>query len=215
LEKWIEDAPQARTIPDHAKWLYRSAMSLSKVTRNGVAVTLGSGAKKLTYRYDNPDLLVPRQGQKVLFTGMITTPMRMPLSFPPFARANSSALPSAFRISIVSTPPKSSSKAKPPAKKPQLQYSRTELRSIQPELQRNKIPIPTDATTHQISQEISAATAREEQKARVAKQTVAEIRKAALTPEELSDARRAPTPDVPEDLSQISAEDLTRLLNDP
>jgi hypothetical protein len=67
-QKWIEDgaAERLRFLPDSARWLYRSAMDLVAVTRNGLLLTRGSGPKRRSFRWDNPELLTPLRGAKVI-----------------------------------------------------------------------------------------------------------------------------------------------------
>ena len=65
LEFWRDHAPVLRVIPDHAKWIYRSAFSKTVITRHGVRVQQGSGRFTSTHYYHNPALLEARRGQTV------------------------------------------------------------------------------------------------------------------------------------------------------
>jgi hypothetical protein len=66
-DKWAQDAPQLDVFPDAAKWMYRSAYNIVQVTRNGVRVTLGSGRFQQVYTYASPSLETHRGRRVIVF----------------------------------------------------------------------------------------------------------------------------------------------------
>jgi hypothetical protein len=161
LEKWAEDAPALRSIPDSAKWMYRSAMNVCKVTANGVRVTRGSGPKMMVYYWDNPEVLVPRQGQSVIVHWNDGNPeadailrdarsrafLCVARQVRPLARFNATSEELAAEAN---------------RKRAALMFARTEARAIQPELVRATVPLAVDQATEIIGGQIVAATARAE-----------------------------------------------------
>jgi hypothetical protein len=146
LEKWSEDTREPLHLRDDAKWLYRSAMSLVAVTRNGIRITQNSGKKLLTHYYDNPELLTPRQGQKVVVywndhnieaDAVILTATR-PRKFIGLAKYVQPL--SRFGATDAQLDTEAQ------RKKARLHYSRTELRTVQPEIQRNRPPLVVQAS---------------------------------------------------------------------
>jgi hypothetical protein len=214
LEKWAEDAPQLRVIPDQSKWLYRSAMSLVQVTRNGVRVTQGTGAKMLVHYYDNPELLVPRTGQKVVVywndhnpeTDAVLLSAQAPRKFlgtaayvQPLARFGAT---------------EEQLTAEAARKKAAANYSRTELRSVQPELQRPRAPIATDMQANRIGDQIAQAESRLEEKNRVTKQTAAEVRRVQVSDSDLSSVLQDPSDQSdPTDSTRVTQEDINSLFD--
>ena len=67
VDKWAEDAPQLRLMPDEAKWMYRSSFRIVGVTRNGVRITVGSGKYQTAYTYTHPALEQHRGRRVVAF----------------------------------------------------------------------------------------------------------------------------------------------------
>ena len=63
-EKWSDDAPQNRQLPDNAKWMYRASYAVNTVTRNGVRISTGSGKYAMHYYYSAP-ALVEQRGRRV------------------------------------------------------------------------------------------------------------------------------------------------------
>ncbi len=144
LELWAEHNPQLRSIPDSAKWLYRSAMNVSKVTSNGVRITRGSGPKQVVYFYDNPALLVPRQGQNVIVHWNDGNPKSDACLRDARTRAfigMASYVKPLDRFNAKDEELSAEARRKQAA----LHYARTEMRAIQPELVRETMPMPVDA----------------------------------------------------------------------
>ena len=163
LEMWAEHNPQLRSIPDEAKWLYRSAMNVSKVTSNGVRISRGSGPKQEVFYFDNPAVLVPLQGRQVIVYWNDSNPdadailrLPMPGSAPKFLCVAKRVQP---LQRFTATPEQLSSEAK--RKNAAMRYARTELRSIQPELVRASRPIPVDSETVRMGAAIAEATERQ------------------------------------------------------
>ena len=162
LELWAEHNPQLRSIPNEAKWLYRSAMSVSKVTSNGVRISRGSGPKMEVFYYDSPAHLVPLQGRKVIVHWNDGNPdadaivrLPMPGSAPKFLCIASRVQP---LQRFTATPEQLSVEAK--RKKAAMRFARTELRSIQPELVRASRPILIENETAALGAVIADATER-------------------------------------------------------
>jgi hypothetical protein len=171
LEQWAADAPRLGVFPDESKWLYRSAISVTTVTRNGVRVTQNSGRKMQVHYFDNPELLVPLQGQKVVVFWNDHNPdadacICLPLKG---GRYKFHGLAKRVQPLRAFSASKEELTAEAERKKAAMHYARTELRSIQPELQRNPILVRSDATTHQVATEIREASVRQEEKETQAK----------------------------------------------
>jgi hypothetical protein len=66
VDKWAEDAPQMRVMPDSHKWMYRAAYRVLAVTRNGLRIAVGTGKYQSTYTYSNPEKLENHRGRKVV-----------------------------------------------------------------------------------------------------------------------------------------------------
>jgi hypothetical protein len=64
-DKWAEEKPEMRVMPDSSKWLYRAAYSVVTVTRNGARVTQGTGKFQVAYSYYHP-ALENRRGSRVV-----------------------------------------------------------------------------------------------------------------------------------------------------
>jgi hypothetical protein len=65
-DKWAADAPTFDVMPDHAKWLYRSAYRVVEITRNGVRIGVGSGRNMIHHTWSNPEALEQWRGRKVI-----------------------------------------------------------------------------------------------------------------------------------------------------
>jgi hypothetical protein len=144
LELWAEHAPQLRSIPDGAKWLYRSAVNVSKVTSNGVRITRGSGPKMEVYYYDAPEILVPRQGQNVIVHWNDSSPESDACLRDAKTRAFiglAKYVKPLARFTATNTELAGESRRKQAA----LHYARTEMRAMQPDLVRETVPIPVGA----------------------------------------------------------------------
>ena len=66
VDKWAQDKPQLRQMPDDSKWMYRAAYRVVAVTRNGVRITVGSGKYQTHYCYSNPEALEVQRGRRVV-----------------------------------------------------------------------------------------------------------------------------------------------------
>lgn len=159
IEKWAEHNPERRMLPDETKWLYRSAMSVTQVTANGARVTQGSGKKQQVYYFDNPNLLEPLKGQKVVVFWNDHNPeadacICLPL---PGGHYKFHGLAKYVQKLPAFTASPEQLKAEAERKAGHIHYARTELRSIQPELQRDPILIRSDAPTNKVASEIAAA----------------------------------------------------------
>jgi hypothetical protein len=157
LELWSEHNPQLRSIPDSAKWLYRSAMNVSKVTSNGVRVTRGSGAKQVHYFYDNPALLVPRQGQNVITYWNDSNPEADACLRDARTRAFIGMAKYVRPLDRFNATDEELT-AEDRRKKAALHYARTEMRAIQPELVRETVPMPVDAAVLDIGARLAGET---------------------------------------------------------
>jgi hypothetical protein len=159
LEMWASHNPQLRCIPDEAKWIYRSAMNVSKITNNGVRIARGSGAKQEIFYYDNPSVLVPLQGRQVIVHWNDSNPdadailrLPMPGSAPKFLCVAKRVQP---LQRFTATPEQLSEEAR--RKNAALRYARTELRSIQPELVRSSRPIAVQVEAAEMGERIARA----------------------------------------------------------
>jgi hypothetical protein len=65
-DKWTADAPTFETMPDSAKWMYRSSFRVVEVTRNGVRIGVGSGRNMIHHTWANPEALEQWRGRKVI-----------------------------------------------------------------------------------------------------------------------------------------------------
>jgi hypothetical protein len=162
LELWSQHNPQLRSIPDEAKWLYRSAMNVSAITSNGVRISRGSGPKMEVFYYDNPAVLVPLQGRKVVVYWSDSNPeadailrLPMPGSAPKFLCVAKYVKPLAR---FTATRQELSAEAK--RKHAALHYARTEMRSIQSEFVRDTVPIPVGSDIAEIGSKIAEASER-------------------------------------------------------
>lgn len=79
LELWAEHNPQLRKIPDEAKWIYRSAMNVSKVMANGIRITRGAVPNWRRSTTTIQPCWCRCRGGKWWYFGMITILMRMRL----------------------------------------------------------------------------------------------------------------------------------------
>lgn len=136
------EGTQLSKLPPEATWLYRSAKTVAKVTRNGIRITQGSGPGQVILYFDNPQVLAPRQGTKVLVhwnddnhdadAAVLDFQTRAFIGLAPRVQPRS-----AFNA----TKEQLSAEAK--RKQAALGYARTELRAMQPHLQRH-IPATDD-----------------------------------------------------------------------
>ena len=67
VEKFSSDNPTFLKVPDSAKYLYRNAMTISTVSKNGVAVRVGSGKYQFSYTYYSIELEEVRGRQVCVF----------------------------------------------------------------------------------------------------------------------------------------------------
>ena len=207
LELWAAHAPQLTAIPDSAKWLYRSAMSLVQVTRNGVRVTQGSGAKQQVYYYDAPELLTSRQGMKAAVYWNDHNP-----DADAAIVLNGTFLGMAKRVQALNrfTATDSELAAEAQRKAAGLHFARTEMRALQPELARNhKNLIPVDTGANRIGEEIAAAADRAGEQDRTRASNARRVRATELTDEDRQAAVSNQRSVVSED--QFSADEVSAL----
>lgn len=192
LELWAAHAPQLAAIPDSAKWLYRSAMSLVQVTRNGVRVTQGSGPKQQVYYYDAPELLTSRQGMKVAVYWNDHNP-----DADAAIVLNGTFLGMAKRVQPLNrfTATDAELTAEAQRKAAALQFARTEMRALQPELaRRHQNLIPVDAGANHIGAEIAAAADRADESDRTRAANARALRSTPLTADDVASMTRHPEP---------------------
>ena len=207
LELWAAHAPQLTAIPESAKWLYRSAMSLVQVTRNGVRVTQGSGAKQQVYYYDAPELLTSRQGMKVAVYWNDHNP-----DADAAIVLNGTFIGMAKRVQALNrfTATDSELAAEAQRKAAGLHFARTEMRALQPELARNhKNLIPVDTGANRIGEEIAAAADRAGEQDRTRASNARRVRATELTDEDRQAAVSNQRSAVSED--QFSADEVSAL----
>jgi len=167
LEKWANDNPQLRAIPPECRWMYRSDRNIVQVTKNGLRITQGSGAKQLVHYFDAP-FLVPRKGTKVVVFWNSGNPDADAIVIDHASGRYLGAAPAVPRLGRFSaTPAELEAEAK--RKQAAMHYARTEMRSIQPELARRHAPVPYDGAAADLGQKIRAATDRAEAQDRTRK----------------------------------------------
>jgi hypothetical protein len=190
LEKWTADGAGARLrrIPDEARWLYRSAMNVVPVTKNGLRITQGTGHKMVTHYYDGPALHPLPRGEKLSVYWNDHNPeadailLRHGRYF-----GTATYVPHLSRFNATDE----QLSAEAARKKAALHYARTELRAIQPEMKRCAPVIPVSTSSVEIGRKIADAedavtrTARE--KANLQRQTAARLAKTPLDWDELGE----------------------------
>lgn len=183
LEKWALDNPRLNAIPDEARWMYRSARAKVKVTRNGIRITHGSGAKQLVYYYDNPEILTARTGQTVHVFWNDQNPDADAIVLD----HNRRFLCTAGRVNPIDrfggTDEELATERQ--RKQASMHYSRTEMRTMQPHLARRAAPVPYDGDADQLGREIRKSTERAEEKERTRQQTKRRVSKARFDAEDL------------------------------
>ncbi len=210
LEQWAEHDPQLRQIPPAARWLYRSAMSVCRVTRNGVRVTQGSGRNQMVYYYDAPELLVPRQGSQVVCYWNDKNP---DADAALLDAATRKFIGCAKRVKPLHRFDASAAEldAEADRKRAASAFARTELRAIQPELQRSRVPIPAGESTVAIGGRIAAAADQAEDRQRTRRETDRAIASAPLTTD---DVRAAIGSETEPEADRISADEIADLFAD-
>ncbi len=157
-EKWAAESAGLAKLPDTARWLYRSAMSVVQVTKNGVRVTQGSGAKLLSHYYDHPELLVSRQGQKLIVYWNDGNPAADAVLLDFRTRTYIGIAKHVQPLGRFSASDEQL-EAEAERKRAALHYARTELRTISPELRRAQQLVPVDLEGERIGQRIAEAAA--------------------------------------------------------
>ncbi len=215
LEKWAEDAPVKREIPPESRWLYRSGMRYVKITRNGVRITQGTGPKKLTYYYDNPELFTRLEGEKVIVYWNDHNPDADAVILSVRPRRFIGIAPRVPVLSKFDATPeeRASERAR---KRAAMNYARSELRSIQPELVRNARvePIAADAEAEKIGHAIADSATRAAASARQAAQTRRHTRAVDVSPEDLAAATAAVAVAGRQATPEISPEEISDLFSD-
>ena len=194
-QKWIEDGAESRLrfLPDEARWLYRSAMDLVAVTRNGLLITRGSGPKRRSYRWDNPELLTALRGAKVIVYWQDHRPeadaVVLSLARKFLGVAKSFGPIDAFDATDEQLT------AEAARKTAERRFVATEVRTLTPFLTRRapvsplasavKRPTQVDASTAAVGEELRAAIARTDERTAERQATAQRVRE--LAPEVLSD----------------------------
>ncbi len=181
FEKWNEEKPALRHLAEKDKWLYRSAMAVVSVKKNGeLRINHGSGKNMRIFYYHNPALLMPRAGQEVavfwddhnpesdcvILAGRATNPkQRICIGVAKYVREISR---------FDSTKAELGEAMK--RKGQELAYAKTELRTIEPHLLRTSVPVAADANARHIGDTLSAAARRhdDQQKTKVTRDRVAQ-----------------------------------------
>lgn len=211
LELWAEHSPRLRRIPDQARWLYRSQMSIVKVTRNGVRITHGSGSKLEAYYYDSPELLTPRQGHRVIVYWDDKRPDADAILLDAATRH---FIGVAQRVQPLDRFGASDDElgAEAARKRVAAQYARTEMRRIQPELARGLRPVPMDGVTADTGSRIAAAAERADAVAAERLEVRGAVRRAGLDSSDI-EAATAIQPDDRRPAADLDAEadDFSRL----
>lgn len=195
-EKWNDEKPRLRVLAEKDKWLYRSALCVTTVKRNGeLRVTHGSGRNARLFYYHNAPLLMPRAGQEifvywndhnpqadaVLLAGKLTNPnQRVCIGTAQYVREISR-----FATSAQDKAELGEAMAR---KQQEIGYARTELRRIEPHLARTSAPVAADAEARRIGETIATAAneAEEVQKreARVRRSVATAVRNAPVSIED-------------------------------
>lgn len=168
-EKWNDEAPKLRVMKETDRWLYRSALCVTTAKKNGeLKVSQGSGRNQRIFYYHNADLICARAGQEiyvywndhnpqadaVLLCGTVTNPhKRICIGTAKYVR----------EISRFNAGPEDIGEAMS-RKAAELQYAKTELRSLAPHLERTSVPVVADRTAREIGATIAAASERHEEK---------------------------------------------------
>ena len=201
VEKWANDNGSAnvRPIADSARWLYRSAMNRSKVTRTGLRVTQGSGAKQQVHYYDNPGLLTPRQGQVLSVFWNDHNPDADAIILGPDGTdaAKRVFLGVAKKVQQLGrfSGTQEQLDSELARKKAAMLYARTELRAIDEHLHVRRPAVPADASAVQIGQAIAASAEREDAKVRATAQMKRDLAAVTVTAEDARAAlTRSPSP---------------------
>ena len=213
LEKWANDNPQLPGIPEAARWLYRSARNIVQVTRNGLRITQGSGAKQLVYYYDNPAILAARQGTRVIVFWNDANPDADAIIID---HATRKFLCSAPRVKPLNRFAATDAELAAEAKRKQsaLHYARTELRAMQPELARRQRPAAYDGEAAHLGDEIRAATERAAERDRSRAQTRRAIASASVDADDVLAALSGDHESRLTDHETFTADEIHALLTD-
>lgn len=219
-EKWNDEAPKLRVMKETDKWLYRSALSVTTAKQNGeLKVMQGSGRNQRIYYYHNANLICPRAGQEiyvywndnnpqadaVLLAGTVTNPhKRVCIGTAQYVREISRFKAGAEDIGEAMG-----------RKAAELQYAKSELRTISPHLSRTAVPVSADAEARRIGQTIADAAERHEEtvkvEARVKRSLATAVRNAPVTEsdrEAIVDRTAERTPEFqPEEISNLFGQD--------
>jgi len=166
-EKMNEDKPEFRVIPPSSQWLYRSSMNVEKVTRNGIRICQGSGARQMVYYYDAPEWLGKWEKQKVAVYWNEGNPDADAIVLSIFPKRQ--FLGVAKRVQPISrfTATDDQLATERQRKKAAANYSRSELRSIKPYFMRRKKIVQSDAKAVEIGRHIAEASDRAQDREKV------------------------------------------------
>jgi hypothetical protein len=202
----MEHKWERRDIPDSAKWLYRSAMNVSRVTSNGVNVSRGSGPKRLVYYWDNPDVLPAVEGRNVIIHWNDGNPEADAILRDAQTRKFICVAKSVPAISRFHATPEQLAAE---GKRKSMHYARTEMRAIQPDLVRATRPIPVDDAAVNLGRQIAAASDRQEQTDKSRQTVKRAVAKVELTDSDRQSALRNPHSAIP----QMSPQEIAELLS--
>lgn len=183
LDKWQQDSPEKREVPEAYRWLYRSAMNVVKVTRNGIRVTQGSGKNLLAYYYD-AEWVTAHEGRTVRLHWNHANPEADAVVMTNEARPE--FLGMARYVQPVARFTGSETALEEAARRKQaaLHYSRSELRSVQPELQRPMTRQPVvaaDASANRIGNALAEANERQATQQRQQARTTRHVQRVELS----------------------------------
>jgi hypothetical protein len=208
LEKWADDAPQLNRLSDEYRWLYRSAKNVSKVTRNGVRVTQGTGANQEVYYWDNPEALTQWSGTQVVVMWNDRNPLADALILHGVTRQ---FLCVAKRVDALKRfgATKEEFATAHARKALEMKVARQEIRAIQPHLARSQKLIGAEVATaesNRLRDEYHGATERQEAQARLLADNERAIRQVTLTAEDMAavTTNERPPADEPVDVEEFS-----------
>jgi len=212
LDKWAEDQPVMTTFPESSKWMYRSAMNVVSVTRNGVRITVGSGRYQVAYTYAHPALEVHR-GRRVVVFWNDCAPDSDAVVYTVRNGKPDQLICVASRVKEL---PRFGAtdedfKAEATRKKLQAQVAVTQSRNLAPYLQRRQVSAECGTRSAAVGEQVDAARAAYAEKSQAQARTRASVAAAgrAITPADTA-AALDPERGTP-NAEQFSAEEIAQL----